>query len=92
MPVIIGSTTESTAAAATAASIALPPCSSTPSAASVASGWLVAAAPCGAYTGDRPAMVGDRGAWPAAAPATMSGTMIAANRPRNGKRSIDLAV
>ncbi len=59
-PVIIGSTTESTAAAVTAASIALPPFSSTRIAAEVASGWLVAATPFGAYTGERPAMVAAR--------------------------------
>src|SRR6185503_2394161 len=60
IPVIIGSTTDSTAAAVTAASIALPPCCSTVSAALVASGWLVAATPFGAYTGDLPAIVGVR--------------------------------
>ena len=59
-PVIIGSTTASTAAAVTAASIALPPCCSTLIAAVVASGWLVAATPFGAYTGDLPAMVAAR--------------------------------
>lgn len=47
-PVIIGSTTLSTAAAVTAASIALPPRSSTASPAAVARGWLVAIAPFGA--------------------------------------------
>src|SRR5207247_2486070 len=50
IPVIGGSTTLSTAAAVTAASMALPPRSSTPRPAAVASGWLVAIMPCGAYT------------------------------------------
>jgi len=59
-PVIIGSTTDNTAAAVIAASIAFPPFCSTASAAVVASGWLVAAAPFGAYTGDLPAIVGAR--------------------------------
>ena len=45
MPVIIGSVTLSTAAAVTAASTALPPCSSTARPAAVASGWLVAIIP-----------------------------------------------
>ena len=48
IPVIIGSTTLSTAAAVTAASIALPPCCSTSRPAAVASGWLVAIMPFGA--------------------------------------------
>ncbi len=48
MPVIIGSVTESTAAAVTAASIALPPDCNTRSPADVASGWLVATIPFGA--------------------------------------------
>ncbi len=43
IPVENGSTTHSIAAAVTAASTALPPSSSTRSAARVASGWLVAA-------------------------------------------------
>ena len=45
MPVDIGSTTQSTAAAASAASTALPPRSSARSPACVASGWLVATIP-----------------------------------------------
>lgn len=48
MPVIIGSATLRTAAAVTAASIALPPRSSAAKPAAVASGWLVAIMPCGA--------------------------------------------
>ncbi len=44
-PVDIGSTTHSTAAAASAASIALPPRSRARSPACVASGWLVATIP-----------------------------------------------
>jgi hypothetical protein len=48
IPVIWGSTTLSTAAAVTAASMALPPRSRTLSPAAVASGWLVAIIPCGA--------------------------------------------
>ena len=60
MPVIIGSVTDSTAAAVTAASIALPPACSTASPAELASGWLVATMPCGAYTTERPAIVSGR--------------------------------
>jgi hypothetical protein len=45
MPVWLGSTTASTAAAATAASIALPPRRSTSTAVDVASGFGVAAMP-----------------------------------------------
>src|SRR5687768_4970670 len=60
MPVMFGSTTASTAAAVTAASIALPPRSITASPADVANGWLVAITAFGAYTADRPAMVVDR--------------------------------
>jgi hypothetical protein len=48
MPVMCGSTTFSTAAAVTAASMALPPSSRVRSAAPVARGWLVAAAKRGA--------------------------------------------
>ncbi len=55
IPVIIGSVTDSTAAAVTAASIALPPACSTRNPAELASGWLVATMPCGAYTTERPA-------------------------------------
>src|SRR5438552_14346723 len=61
MPVIGGSTTFSTAAAVTAASTALPPRSSTARPAAVASGWLVAIMPCGAYTVERCARVVGRG-------------------------------
>ena len=53
IPVIGGSTTLSTAAAVTAASTALPPRWSTARPAAVASGWLVAIMPCGAYTVER---------------------------------------
>ena len=60
IPVICGSTTFSTAAAVTAASIAFPPRCSTASPAAVASGWLVAMAPWGAYTVERPASVVSR--------------------------------
>jgi hypothetical protein len=71
IPVIIGSTTVSTAAAVTAASMAFPPFCRTANAADVAIGWLVAATPRAAYTGDFPAIVGGRstgrcGAFPAA--------------------------
>ena len=48
MPVMWGSVTLRTAAAATAASTALPPASRTERAAPVARGWLVAATPRGA--------------------------------------------
>jgi hypothetical protein len=48
MPVIIGSATLRTAAAVTAASIALPPRSRTARPAAVARGWLVAIMPWGA--------------------------------------------
>src|SRR5689334_14581836 len=57
IPVMCGSVTLRTAAAVTAASIALPPCRSTSSPAADASGWLVAIIACGAYTTDRPASV-----------------------------------
>src|SRR5207253_1669008 len=63
IPVIIGSATFSTAAAVTAASMALPPRWSTDRPAAVASGWLVAIMPCGAYTVERWAMVVGRGSW-----------------------------
>jgi hypothetical protein len=46
--VIIGSVTVRTAAAVTAASMALPPRCSTASPAVLASGWLVETMPCGA--------------------------------------------
>src|SRR5438445_8522990 len=61
IPVICGSTTLSTAAAVTAASTALPPCSSTARPAAVARGWLVAIMPCAAYTVERCASVAERG-------------------------------
>src|SRR5882762_6750047 len=61
IPVIGGSTTLSTAAAVTAASTALPPRSSTARPAAVASGWLVAIMPRGAYTVERCASVVGRG-------------------------------
>ena len=51
-PFIVGSTTERTAAAVTAASIALPPCCSTRRPAADASGWLVAITPLRAMTTD----------------------------------------
>ena len=53
MPVIDGSTTASTAAAVTAASIALPPSCSTFSPAAEASGWLVAIIPFLPSTAER---------------------------------------
>src|SRR5471032_2565654 len=53
MPVIDGSTTASTAAAVTAASIALPPSCSTFSPAADASGWLVAIIPLRPITAER---------------------------------------
>ena len=53
MPVIDGSTTASTAAAVTAASIALPPSCSTFSPAAEASGWLVAIIPLRPSTAER---------------------------------------
>src|SRR5215831_1510898 len=52
-PTIIGSTTFRTAAVATAASIALPPCMRTRSPACAASGWLATTIPWGAITSDR---------------------------------------
>src|SRR6516162_2312640 len=54
MPVDCGSTTASTAAAAIAASTALPPLLRVSMAVSVASGWEVAAAPSVARIGERP--------------------------------------
>jgi hypothetical protein len=54
IPVDIGSVTHSIAAAATAASTALPPRSSIRNAARVASGWLVAAIVLAATAGGRP--------------------------------------
>src|SRR5215510_7718565 len=53
IPVDIGSTTFKTAAAQIAASTALPPSCKTRRAAAEASGWLVAAKPFMARTGDR---------------------------------------
>src|SRR5580700_703009 len=53
-PVFIGSTTLSTAAVATAASIALPPFIRIWRPACAASGWLVATMPCWAITSARP--------------------------------------
>src|SRR5258708_3808328 len=53
MPFMVGSTTARTAAAVTAASIALPPDCRTRSPAAVASGWLVAMAPLRAMTTER---------------------------------------
>ena len=61
IPVMCGSTTFSTAAAATAASTAFPPRSMTESAAQLASGWLVAAALLGASTVDRPVTAAQSG-------------------------------
>src|SRR5262245_31685228 len=54
MPVMCGSTTHSTATAATAASAAVPPAFSISMAVSVASGCDVAAMPSQARTGERP--------------------------------------
>ena len=53
MPFIVGSTTERTAAAVTAASMALPPSWSTRRPAADASGWLVAMIPLRASTTER---------------------------------------
>ena len=53
MPQLIGSTTPSTALAAIAASIALPPRLSTSTPACAASVWLVATMPLGAITTER---------------------------------------
>jgi hypothetical protein len=53
MPVFMGSTTLSTAAAATAASMALPPRCMICNPACAASGWLVVTMPCGAITSAR---------------------------------------
>jgi hypothetical protein len=55
IPVMAGSTTPSTAAAAIAASIAVPPASSIWIAVRVARGWAVAAAASPATTTERPA-------------------------------------
>ena len=73
MPVMCGSVTLSTAAAATAASMALPPRRSTSRPAAEASGWLVATAPLRAWTVERPAM--EVGRWArrgSAAPGSMA--------------------
>src|SRR2546423_10060894 len=56
-PVLSGSTTLSTAAAATAASIALPPLRMIARPACAASGWLVVTTPCGAMTSERPCAI-----------------------------------
>src|SRR3954467_12655426 len=64
-PFIVGSTTERTAAAVTAASMALPPDWSTRSPAAVASGWLVAIAPLRASTAERVPRVFPAGLSPA---------------------------
>ena len=53
MPVFMGSTTLSTAAAATAASMALPPRCMICNPACAANGWLVVTMPCGAITSAR---------------------------------------
>ena len=53
MPTMWGSTTLRVARAATAASTALPPCSSTRQPARLARGWLVATTPRGAMTTER---------------------------------------
>ena len=53
MPFMLGSTTASTAAAVTAASIALPPSWSTRNPAADASDWLVAIMPCRPTAGER---------------------------------------
>src|SRR5579864_5434595 len=63
-----GSTTPSNATAATAASAAVPPALSTAIAASLASGWEVAAMPSQAKTGERPGLwksrnIAGRGRW-----------------------------
>src|SRR6056297_1920817 len=52
-PVLVGSTTLSAAAVATAASKALPPSRNNWTPASAASGWLVATRPLGAWTVER---------------------------------------
>src|SRR5437773_1426164 len=86
MPVIDGSTTASTAAAVTAASIALPPSCIAFSPAADASGWLVAIMPCLPYTTDRVACglaagrSPGRGRWSSCAPDTAA-TKDAAIKP-----------
>ena len=67
MPVIDGSTTASTAAAVTAASIALPPSCSTFSPAADASGWLVAIIPLRPNTAERVAWMFAAGRSPGSA-------------------------
>ena len=64
MPFIDGSTTASTAAAVTAASMALPPSCSTRSPAADASGWLVAIMPWRPTAGDRVAVMWPKGRSP----------------------------
>ena len=85
MPVMCGSVTLSTAAEVIAASIAFPPCCSTSSAAAEASGWLVATIPFGAYTTERPAIVGGRWACSDAG-ATIRAQSVATSAPRFAAR------
>src|ERR687885_824118 len=63
MPVDCGSTTASTAAAAIAASMALPPAFRISIAATVASGWEVEAAASVTRNGDRPGLWKSRMMW-----------------------------
>jgi len=88
IPVIIGSATFSTAAAVTAASIALPPRSNTAKPAAVASGWLVAIMPCGAYTVERWAMVEGRGSCPKATATSQASALEASQSVRRIMRGI----
>src|SRR5881398_1649447 len=88
IPVIIGSVTFSTAAAVTAASMALPPRWSTATPAAVASDWLVAIMPCGAYTVERWAIVVGRGSCPKAAAPSQASALEASQSVRRIMRGI----
>src|SRR6185503_9582914 len=83
-PFIVGSTTARTAAAVTAASIALPPDCSTRSPAAVASGWLVAMAPFLASTAERVPRVLPAGRSPAGCCMRVDSMMRAATAIRMG--------
>src|SRR5947199_400817 len=84
-PFIVGSTTERTAAAATAASTALPPFCSTRSPAAVASGWLVAMTPLRAITTERVPLVFPAGRSPAGCCTRMDAAMNSDPRIRCAK-------
>ena len=83
MPFMCGSTTERTAAAVTAASMALPPSWSTRSPAADASGWLVAMTPLAAGTTDRVA----RGLAAGRSPGSCAASVTATARS-SGTRSV----